>query len=1181
MEFLAIKNYNMYTGFKERQNIQTETSSYRSFKSTDEYKKQEEERRKREEEARRQAEEQARKEQLVSLVVEEKKKTWQEKVKGVIGKVGGFIKEKYEEEKSKPVLQRIKELPTGGPLGEMYKEKSQAPLATLLRTGSLKETGKSTLAAAKRSISPFDEERKLTNIMGVGMISGGLKRVGGKAIGEAGKKINPLIQEARKYKLEENFIANPELKNKNFILTEKNISDIKPSQAIGTKSQSVDVAKKVAYLKKGNELSPIVIDESGNIINGNRRYEAMLKTGKEKIKVFQIVGEGDGKIIKSQPLQEGGSLIQEAKKIEEKGRKAYADYWKKNPNGQQTSDNHTWGSFLTGQEQSRLAEINSKLNVEKLKSRGITTQQDIKDIVKIKRNLRNKGIQFNENASKQELTDIWNKSQPLQEGGIKAVKPAETILSKPEGMLGQKATLPAGQKVSTLAGGKLGGGGQLDIPQGISYEDSDLVKTLAQELKKVKPMRGEQEILYTKARGEKLAKMMQARGKMAGEKGFFAEKGALAGELPKIQYEPLRQKFSQENVDQLFNMVKKSEALNEWDKLSAQEGLAKILGEKGFGLPTRNEIEKMHQVFGKDFTETLLSKRPFFVKLKEAGLQAYNLPRTLMAGVGDFSATLMQNLVFAYRHPVITAKNFTRSLKYFANDDYYKASMQEIAKRPNNNLYREAKLSFTDVSPIVSQREEQFMASWAEKIPGLGKVIKATGRSYTGFLNQMRADVADTIINVQKQLGNKIDDPRFLKSMGTFVNAGTGRGSLGALEKSGSILAQGFFSARKMVATFNLINPAFYIKASPVVRKEALKTMFAFFAGASTITGLAKLAGAEVSTDPTSADFMKIKIGNTRINLFGSYQQLTTLVARQLLGYQTSSTTGRRVYLGEGYKPLNRLQLFGRWLESKEHPTLSYISEAMKGEDEAGRKFKYGPEVLDRFMPMVVSDSYDLYKEHGTKGLWGIIPTMLGLPTQTYGKQVPIMEKTETGEEKLKLRGIPGLGEDIYNKLTGKQVSGIPKEEQQAIVEKEQAKSQQEYEHQEKMKEAKKRVFETGKYERVDDTIVYKEDGEIKTSQSEDIVRLKPTYKQVQTLIKEDKRGEAQTIVNKLSKEDYEAYKKVKSSENTKITSEFKDKLESDPKEAVRYLRSLEKEHQDRILKNMSDEEYEIYKSGK
>jgi Mg/Co/Ni transporter MgtE len=123
--------------------------------------------------------------------------------------------------------------------------------------------------------------------------------------------------------------------------------------------------------------------------------------------------------------------------------------------------------------------------------------------------------------------------------------------------------------------------------------------------------------------------------------------------------------------------------------------------------------------------------------------------------------------------------------------------------------------------------------------------------------------------------------------------------------------------------------------------------------------------------------------------------------------------------------------------------------------------------------------------------------------------------------------------------------------------------------------------METGNYENVDGTIVYKENNEIKTSQSEDIVRLKPTYNQVQTLIKEGKRQEAQTIVNKLSKEDYEAYKKVKSSEATKITNEFKDKLESDPKEAVKFLRSVSKEHQDRILKNMTDEEYEIYKSGK
>jgi len=48
-----------------------------------------------------------------------------------------------------------------------------------------------------------------------------------------------------------------------------------------------------------------------------------------------------------------------------------------------------------------------------------------------------------------------------------------------------------------------------------------------------------------------LAKLLAAREKMAGERGFYEELAALKGELPKVEFEPIRQAFTQENVDRL------------------------------------------------------------------------------------------------------------------------------------------------------------------------------------------------------------------------------------------------------------------------------------------------------------------------------------------------------------------------------------------------------------------------------------------------------------------------------------------------------------------------------------------------------------------------------------------------------------------------------------------------------
>jgi hypothetical protein len=685
---------------------------------------------------------------------------------------------------------------------------------------------------------------------------------------------------------------------------------------------------------------------------------------------------------------------------------------------------------------------------------------------------------------------------PLKTGdgtsGLKASVPqevAQTGRIEPQSVAKATTELEQSKPILQSSGEQ---GGHIASQKSVSYSqsipDRDLISQLTKALKGAKPLRGQQEAIYSAERGKKFARLMSARDKMAGEKGFYSELGALKGEMPKIDYATIRGQFDQTNVDRLFNMIKESKKISDWDKINAQVGLSKLLGEKGMGVPTRGEIEHLYQVFGSDFTEALLSKRPMIEKLKDTGMQLYNLPRSMMAGVGDFSATLMQNALFAYRHPVTTAKNFVQSLKYFASNNFYKASMEEIGNRANAELFRKAKLSFTDVSPIMRQREEQFMASMAEKIPGLGRLIKASSRAYTGFLNKMRADVADQLINTKKLLGENPNDQRFLDTMGTFVNMSTGRGDLGSLERSANVLAQGLFSARKLIATFQTLNPAFYVKADPLIRKEALKTMGAFFGGAATITGLAQLAGADVSTDPTSSDFGKIKIGNTRVNMFGTYQQLAVLTARMIKGYATSSTTGKKMTLGDEANPYSptRLDLLFRFFESKEHPTLSLITGGLKGQNQIGEKFDLSAETLRRFMPMLVSDSYDLYKEHGSEGLLGIIPAMLGLPTQTYGSQVPNLETTKSGKPTIKLGNTPDIAESIMLKLRGEPESNIPKEQWPAIIQQKQLETQAQIQKerlQEQVDKGKINLKEfDGKVQQAPDGSFYTiEEGKIKT----------------------------------------------------------------------------------------------------
>uniref|UniRef100_A0A6H1ZGU6 Uncharacterized protein n=1 Tax=viral metagenome TaxID=1070528 RepID=A0A6H1ZGU6_9ZZZZ len=508
------------------------------------------------------------------------------------------------------------------------------------------------------------------------------------------------------------------------------------------------------------------------------------------------------------------------------------------------------------------------------------------------------------------------------------------------------------------------------------------VQKIIDALTKAKPLRAEQEVLYTKARSVKLAKMLGVAEKTSGEKGFFAEKGALRGKLPKVQFESIRNQIGQKDIDTLFNQVKESPVLSEWEKLPAREGLSKLFGETGGQVPTKNEISLLKTVFGEDFTKAVLDKRTLLQKMTEAGIQLANIPRSIMASF-DLSAPLRQGIFLAARHPKMFFSSFAKQFKTFASEKAYKGLMDDIVNRPTYKVMRENKLAITELGQAMTTREEAFMSNWAEKIPVVGRVVRASGRAYTGFLNKLRADVFDDFIKQGTKLG--IDDPKFLKSAADFVNHATGRGTLGGLEKAAVPLNTFFFSPRLIMSRLNLINPIYYAKLHPQVRKEAIKSLFGFAGMSLTVGGLLKMGGASVELDPRNADFMKPKFGNTRYDILGGFQQPIRLAAQLISGKIISSTTGKTVTLGEGYKPLTRVGIIGRYFSYKEAPLISFAHALLKGQTAIGEKVDIPTEIVNRFIPMVAQDMIDIYREEGVEGIPMAIPAIFGVGVQSYG----------------------------------------------------------------------------------------------------------------------------------------------------------------------------------------------------
>jgi hypothetical protein len=427
--------------------------------------------------------------------------------------------------------------------------------------------------------------------------------------------------------------------------------------------------------------------------------------------------------------------------------------------------------------------------------------------------------------------------------------------------------------------------------------------------------------------------------------------------------------------------------------------------------------------------------------------EVFNLPRGIMAS-WDLSAPLRQGLPLIHKKEFWTALN--PMMKSWASEEGFQASQAAIAERPlfkkrfddlGNKLPSfadDAGLKLTDLTDL-SKREEAIMSTWAEKVP----VVRASNRAYTAFLNNLRADVFENLIKNADILGsNTKGNLPLARALADFVNTASGRGKLSvdipdrfqklfggktelSLESSAVLLNTGLFAPRLIASRVKILNPAYYIMATPMVRKEALKSLFAITAVGNSVLQLAKMAGAEVETDPNNSDFGKAKIGNTRLDPWAGFQQYVVAANRLIRptfarvpgleegtdtgavpldlatgfmgkGGQTvsSSTSGRKYDLwNERPGPFDPspATIATRFLRGKTHPVINFGWALLTGKKEmSGQKMNFKTmnpmenAIAQRFIPILMQDVYQLAKE-SPELLPLAIPAALGMGVQTYG----------------------------------------------------------------------------------------------------------------------------------------------------------------------------------------------------
>ena len=504
---------------------------------------------------------------------------------------------------------------------------------------------------------------------------------------------------------------------------------------------------------------------------------------------------------------------------------------------------------------------------------------------------------------------------------------------------------------------------------------------IVEALPKAKRLRRQQEALYRAERGKRAAKAEQAM-KEGGQEGYLAALQELKGELPKLKFGAL-EKFDQEATNALFSHVQQHPELRTFEKIRTQSALQKVL--EGGAVPTRSDIKLLELAFGPEVAAQIADSIPFWKRAKGLGLSLINIPRALRASY-DLSAPFRQGLVLGARHPRMFSREFAPMVKSFGSESYYQELMDDIVARPTYEAMQTAKLQLTDLESGVWQREEQFMSNLAEKIPVIGRGVRASGRAYTGFLNKFRADAFDNYLRMADAQSLDIEDPALLKGIARWVNHSTGRGSIKHLEDSMVTLNAILFSPRLIASRLQLLNPAFYATLDPFARKQALRGMAQLLGGISLTLWMAKMAGAEVGLDPRSADFAKIKVGDTRVDIAGGLQQYLVAASRLVKGESVSSTTGKVTSLTEtGFAKPSRADILANFAENKLAPVPAWGVDFLKGENFAGDKFDPLKEGGRAFLPLGLENAYEGYKVGGPPtGAASLLLGGIGFGVQTY-----------------------------------------------------------------------------------------------------------------------------------------------------------------------------------------------------
>lgn len=362
----------------------------------------------------------------------------------------------------------------------------------------------------------------------------------------------------------------------------------------------------------------------------------------------------------------------------------------------------------------------------------------------------------------------------------------------------------------------------------------------------------------------------------------------------------------------------------------------------------------------------------------DIGREVINTLRTIKA-TADMSAVMRQGMVLSSTRPALLKNISGKGVKAFFREFTADQIDNSIRSAPHHWIRERSGLKLTEAGGTRGLREELFGAKYIERVPVLGGIVKASNRHMTSHLNLLRVGVFDEFL---AKFPNATRAE--LAAYADWINIATGIGDLGRFAAVADILSLAVFAPKFAVSRVQTPFVMFKYMELPRVRAQIAKDFAGFLSVGMTTLALADMAGASVSRDPRDSDFGKIRIGDTRIDIWGGVQQPVRVMIRGILAAtDRAGVTGKDLL--ESDKAVDPVDLIATFAGYKLGPGVTIPREIITAKTAVGQPTTI-PETLGKAATILwIDDVLDAVKSDNALP-WQIVGglTFFGVGANTF-----------------------------------------------------------------------------------------------------------------------------------------------------------------------------------------------------